>query len=512
LELITNDELTTTTEEINICYNCEKYNRIGQFCSEKEAQTHETQTCNLFDLKAETNLKTKREIKDEHEISVIRHQIYTLLIERKRNEATELIVKEFTNKNIIKVTRDDNKPEFYIYHKGIYIPEGRTYIEEYCRAVLSNAYNTNLLNEVISKIQADYKVGFDDFLNTNYEYELPVQNGILCLKTLSLKQFTPDKYFFNKLPIVYDPDAKCPKINKFLTEITVNNTNLLYEIFGFSLVKKMFLETTFMFVGDGSNGKSQLLELFKRFIGVNNTCSVTLQQMKSEDSGLRELHNKMLNLAGDVDSTALKNTGIFKELSGGDLIQAKRKFKRDITFQNFAKMIFACNDLPRVYDNSKGFWRRWILINFPYEFIDQKQYEVLTVEEKKNKRIKKPRVIENILSETELSGLLNESLKGLKNVFFNKSFTYSKNADEVKTVWLRKADSFMAFCQDHIVESFGNKILKKDIKSNYLIYRKKHRLRSVSDKAIKRILEDEYSVSEVFIDGYSYWEDVDFKL
>ncbi len=70
----------------------------------------------------------------------------------------------------------------------------------------------------------------------------------------------------------------------------------------------------------------------------------------------------------------------------------------------------------------------------------------------------------------------------------------------------------MAFCQDHIVESFGNKILKKDIKSNYLIYRKKHRLRSVSDKAIKRILEDEYSVSEVFIDGYSYWEDVDFKL
>jgi len=99
-------------------------------------------------------------------------------------------------------------------------------------------------------------VGFDDFLNTNYEYELPVQNGILCLKTLSLKQFTPDKYFFNKLPIVYDPDAKCPKINKFLTEITVNNTNLLYEIFGFSLVKKMFLETTFMFVGDGSNGKA----------------------------------------------------------------------------------------------------------------------------------------------------------------------------------------------------------------------------------------------------------------
>jgi len=79
-----------------------------------------------------------------------------------------------------------------------------------------------------------------------------------------------------------------------------------------------------MFVGDGSNGKSQLLQLFKRFIGINNVCSVTLQQMKPDDSGLIELHNKMLNLAGDLDNTALKTTGIFKELSGGDLVQAKR--------------------------------------------------------------------------------------------------------------------------------------------------------------------------------------------
>jgi len=51
-------------------------------------------------------------------------------------------------------------------------------------------------------------------------------------------------------------------------------------------------------------------------------------------------------------------------------------------------MIFACNELPRVYDTSKGFWRRWILINFPYEFVDRERYKTLTGDDLKNKKLK----------------------------------------------------------------------------------------------------------------------------
>ena len=507
------DILEEQETNINLCVNCEHYAEKMQTCTLKQKLMHEAQSCINFNIDTKKELITLKELKDKNEHMILRNQVYSLLIQKKRSEATELIVKEFTKKNIIKVTRDDNKPEFYIYKKGIYIPEGKTFIEEYCRQILKEAHNTQLVNDVISKIQADYKVDFDEFLNTNYKYEIPVQNGILNLKTGNLKAFNSEKYFFNKLPITYDPNADCPKIKQFLEEITGNkeDVKLIFEIFGFCLVKEIFLEQTFMFVGDGSNGKSQLLQLFKRFIGINNVCSVTLQQMKPDDSGLIELHNKMLNLAGDLDNTALKTTGIFKELSGGDLVQAKRKFKRDLAFQSFCKMIFACNELPRVYDTSKGFWRRWILINFPYEFVDRERYKTLTGDDLKNKKVKEPKIIEKILDENELSGLLNNSLKALKQIHENKKFGYSNTAEQVKLLWLRKADSFLAYCLDNVKEEYTGRILKKDLKLAFHKYRREHKLKSVSDMSIKRTLEDEFGVSDVRNDSGVYWEGISFK-
>ena len=508
------DKLETTNEDnINICFNCVNYSVDSEMCKLKDKQLHPTQSCINFDINTEKELKTQEEFREEVKTTILKQKIYALMLQKEKSKATELIVKEFVEVNHIKVTRDDNKPEFYIYKEGIYIPEGRTYIEEFSRKALGVAHSTQLVNDVISKIQADYKVEFDEFLNTNYEYEIPVQNGILNLKTGNLKAFNSEKYFFNKLPITYDPNADCPKIKQFLEEITGNkeDVKLIFEIFGFCLVKEIFLEQTFMFVGDGSNGKSQLLQLFKRFIGINNVCSVTLQQMKPDDSGLIELHNKMLNLAGDLDNTALKTTGIFKELSGGDLVQAKRKFKRDLAFQSFCKMIFACNELPRVYDTSKGFWRRWILINFPYEFVDRERYKTLTGDDLKNKKVKEPKIIEKILDENELSGLLNNSLKALKQIHENKKFGYSNTAEQVKLLWLRKADSFLAYCLDNVKEEYTGRILKKDLKLAFHKYRREHKLKSVSDMSIKRTLEDEFGVSDVRNDSGVYWEGISFK-
>ncbi len=436
--------------------------------------------------------------------------IYSLLLQKKRGEATELIVKEFMKNNFIDVTRDDKNPEFYIYKEGIRVPQGKTYIEEYCRKILGEAYSTQLFNDVCIKISADNKVDFENYINTNYPYEIAVKNGILNLKTNSLKPFTPEKIFFNKLPIRYDPKSKAVKILKFLNEILgEENVKLILELFGFSMVKDYFLEIAFMFVGGGRNGKGKLLELFKRFLGVENTCSVRLQEMNTQSSSICELFNKLVNLAGDLNSTSLKETGLFKEITGRDTIQAKRKYYRDLKFVNFSKQIFACNDPPRVYDNSTGFWSRWILINFPYEFVDKKHYDNLNAEERKFKKIKNPGIINEILSEEELSGLLNLALDGLKTIRENKSFSYSNSAEEVKREWVRKADSFIAFCMDNVEEDFEGKIQKKTLKRLYNKYRKTFKLKNVSDISMKITLEERYGVSEYQEHGGErFWEGI----
>jgi len=453
------------------------------------------------------NLSFKEENKKEE----VKMKVYALLLQKKRSEATELIVGDFMKDNYIDVTRDDKNPEFYIYKEGIRIPQGKTYIEEHCRKILGDSHSTQLFNDVCTKISADNKVDFEKYMSTNYPYEIPLKNGILDLKTNQLKPFTPEKIFFTKLPIRYDPNAKCIKILQFLKEIlqSEEDVKLIIELFGFCLVKEYFLEIAFMFVGSGRNGKGKLLELFKRFLGVENTCSVRLQEMNTQSSSICELNNKLVNLAGDLSNQSLKETGLFKEITGRDTIQAKRKYLNDLKFVNFSKQLFACNELPRVYDNSPGFWSRWVLINFIYEFVDEKHYKNLTEEEKKFKKIKNPNIINEIVSEEELSGLLNLALGGLNKIKKNKSMSYSNNAEEVKREWVRKSDSFTAFCMDHVTESNDLRIPKKLFRKIYNQYRKRFKLKNVSDLSIKITLEEKYGVLEgQEHSGDRYWEGI----
>ena len=48
-------------------------------------------------------------------------------------------------------------------------------------------------------------------------------------------------------------------------------------------------------------------------------------------------------------------------------------------FENYAKVIFACNELPKVYDLSDGFWSRWMLFEFPYKFVKESEYNQLQI-------------------------------------------------------------------------------------------------------------------------------------
>lgn len=464
----------------------------------------------------EDNIKN-RIIKDDDDNKLLKFQsqIYSLLLQKKRADVSEMIVEEFYKNNHIKVSRDDNNPEFKIYSNGIYVNEGKTYIEEYVRKILQTNYSTQLLNDVVNKISADNKVDFQQLEKERDPYLLATQDCLINLKTHELKDFSPEIIMFNKIPVKYKPEAKCPKILEFLNDIleTKEDIKLIEEILGFSLVNDYFMEKAIMFLGSGRNGKGKLLQLMKNFFGVENTCSVRLQEMNTQSSSIWELDNKYVNLAGDLNNTSLKETGLFKETTGRDIIQAKRKYKNDLKFVNSATHIFACNELPRVYDNSAGFWSRWILIKFPYTFVEEKEYKELDENNKKNKKIKNPHIINEILSDEELSGLLNLALKGLKRIQKNKSFSYSSSAEEVRNTWVRQSDSFTAFAMDFLKEDYDGKINKNLMRKTYSKYCRKYKLKNTSDVSIKITLENLFGVvsGQHSTTGERYWEGVTLK-
>ena len=289
-------------------------------------------------------------------------------------------------------------------------------------------------------------------------------------------------------------------IDKFLEDVLScpEDKDVFYELAGFGLVKNYFLEKAFMLVGNGRNGKTKSIELLKKFVGVNNCASVPLSAIDSNSPFVHKLWRRFFNCAGDINSKDLKDTSMFKQLCGGDMISANIKFKNVIEFHNYAKLVFACNDLPRVYDYSDGFWERWVLLEYPYKFIDESVYNSLTNEEKKMCKIKDTLIIEKITIPEEMSGFLNMAIKGLHRLLKNKRFSYTIGCVEVKNKWIRKADSFMAFCMDCIEGDYETKITKKEIRKRYKEYCNLHKVGGVSDKSIKVTLQEMFGVSEEY--------------
>jgi Predicted ATPase len=91
------------------------------------------------------------------------------------------------------------------------------------------------------------------------------------------------------------------------------------------------------------------------------------------------LRGKLANIFADLPSDALRNTG--KVLTGNDRITADRKHRDPIRFTNYAKLIFSCNQLPKVYDMTLAFWRRWLVIQFPNIFPPNEEFRKKFIEE-----------------------------------------------------------------------------------------------------------------------------------
>jgi len=458
--------------------------------------------------------KNKEKNKKENKIYLLKTNVISYIAKKERRQATELIVDYIKEENFIYTIKDDIKSEIWVYNHGIYKPNGKSCIIEICRKILDEHYTIQFTNEVISKIEADTFIEPEEFFKNNYIDEIPLENGILNLKTKELKEFNPKKIFFNKLPVKYNLHAKCPNIEKHFKDILKNkeDSKIMFEIFGFILYKEYFIEKAIMFIGDGRNGKGKTIDLMKRFIGANNCCSVPLTQLSEGGFRTWDLFGKMSNLAGDLSSNSLKDTAMLKQTTGRDFIGADRKNKSTINFINYAKHIFACNELPRVYDFSRGFWERWILFEFPYTFIKQEQFEKLSDSEKKKYRIMDNFIIEKLTTEEELSGLLNKSIESLHNILIKKDFSYSIGINEIKKFWVRKSDSFTAFAMDNLEENHNEMITKRVLRKLFFRYCKKHKIRGASDKNIKVVLEEMFGVTDKQeTGGERIWEGITLK-
>ncbi len=409
--------------------------------------------------------------------------------------AEEVMVDYLISKFHFRTILQDEKVEVWGYQQGIYVSFGQSLAREELRRILGKNFNQYIVNKVINKITADTYINSKQFFKNEDAYLLPVQNGLLDLKTFELKPFSNKKMFFSKLSVKYNPESKCPNIEKHFNNVLPNESDvsLMQEAIGNCLLKKYTFQKAVMLVGSGRNGKGITLQLLTNLLGSTNTSAVTLEQLDNDLYALSNLHGKLANIGGDLNKTSLKNTGTFKSASGGDLISAPRKFLPPIEFENYAKFFFACNELPLIYDDSRGFWDRWLYFDFPFTFVPRDEWDNKTQEERKKFKLADPLIKQKLLNDEEMEGFLNFAIEGLKRLLENNSFSTSETFEAVKEKWTNQSDSFKAFSSIFIEQDLQSDINKQDLKVKYHEYCKSKGVRALSDKHIYTIMTQEFA-------------------
>jgi P4 family phage/plasmid primase-like protien len=181
------------------------------------------------------------------------------------------------------------------------------------------------------------------------------------------------------LPFAVEPEADCPLWMSVLEKIMPDEETRtrLQQWFGLNMVPDISHQLAAILVGDGSNGKSTVLEILGDLVGKGNYSTVPLERF-GERFDLAAMVGKSANIAhemGEIDKAA---EGVLKQLISGEEMTFERKHKDPYQARPTARLTFSTNVLPRFADRTDAIWRRLLIFPFNAKIRqEEKDYGIL---------------------------------------------------------------------------------------------------------------------------------------
>lgn len=205
---------------------------------------------------------------------------------------------------------------------------------------------------------------------------LGAENGIIDLRTGTLRPGQPEDRITMRVRAAFDADATCPLYDKTVEEIFEANAELIAyfdRYVGYSLTGDCREESLAFCWGDGANGKGTLMNTLGWLLG-DYSDDLPFSAFESDSragipNDIAKIVSKRFVTASETGETQRLNEARVKALTGRDPITARFLHREFFTFQPVAKFWLATNHRPDVRDDSEGFWRRIHLIPFTASFI-----------------------------------------------------------------------------------------------------------------------------------------------
>ena len=258
----------------------------------------------------------------------------------------------------------------YIYEHGVFDPDRQgTKLKKIIRDLLFDKFKkSRTINQIYNLIlDADELQKDISEVNRYPKSWINLQDCMLDAKCMKVIAHDPKFLSINQLPWKWSDiqnAVKGKEIERFFNFIfsCSDDRQMMLEYAGLCFTKDTSQQKFLILCGLGGTGKSVLILLIEKAVGISNVSNVALQELSRRFS-TSLLVGKTLNSCADLSEGLLEDTATMKKLLGEDFVFSERKGQDGFMFKNYSKMLFSTNTLPLITsERTNGFYRRLLIL------------------------------------------------------------------------------------------------------------------------------------------------------
>ena len=432
--------------------------------------------------------KIEEEVNEEMKLEGINEFSTAQYINSTPKERLKLIKQKEMKENSKIFTKEGQIEEYYSKNPFFYTKNKMFYVwnEDLHKYELSD--EIDMLNQISqslgidtinSRTKTELIAGFQQIGRKKIPKEAPLswvqfKNKICDFKTGDIFEASPEYYLTNPLPWEIGKDESTPTIDALFTEWVGKDYKLtLEQIASYCVSSEQFMQRLIALVGGGSNGKGTFIKFIKRLLGAENMASSELKELSENQFETASIYKKLACVMGEISYEDLKNTNQIKKLAGEDDIRFCFKGKTPFSEKSITTLIVATNSLPRTPDKTMGFYRKFLIVDFPNQFTEIKQG-----------------LIEKI-PEVEFKNFCKRILRVLKELYQNQKFENEGNFQERMDRYEERSNPILKFIESNCSETVGENVELKVFTNIFNSYAKEHHCRIMSVRQVSKILNEE---------------------
>jgi putative DNA primase/helicase len=286
----------------------------------------------------------------------------------------------------------------------------------------------------------------------NHEDLICLESGMFNLRTGTLLPHSKEYYATYMLPIKFDPKnvPDCPTWKRCLEQWMSDPAAILesQKFAGYCLTRETRYEKMLILYGPGGDGKSKWMNTIKALVGEDNVSHIPMGRLEDQFY-MSRLVDKLVNMSTEIESKAMQSMEM-KAIVSGDSVCASFKNQTPFDFTPFCKLIYSTNKLPKMLDNSDGFFRKIMIIKFEGQFVKKGEADLFLQE----------KLLE------ELPGIFAWALMGLVKLR-DQGFTAASSMNETLAMYKMINNNVLYYIDRHIEADGSAKVIKSTLYDDY---------------------------------------------